>query len=117
MSGLSEDIEEFVTSHEPKAVTESVVASKNHPNTEVNHDETYYGLDQIPTEHERATLRRVPDTIPLSTFRKSYLLLWLILLNTCIVIAFVELAERFSFYGSSVVFVSHLTRTIRLYNV
>src|SRR3569833_2707869 len=42
----------------------------------------------LPNEHELATLRRVPDKIP-----------WNI-----ITIAFVELCERFSFYGTVVVF-------------
>ncbi|KAJ7676384.1 peptide transporter PTR2A [Mycena rosella] len=41
-----------------------------------------------PTEEERATLRRVADTIPWNAY----------------LIALVELAERFSFYGAGVVF-------------
>ncbi|KAH9478248.1 putative peptide transporter ptr2 [Psilocybe cubensis] len=65
-------------------------------------DALEYELDGIhdglvfPTEEERATLRRVPDTIPWS----SYL------------IAFVEGAERFSFYGSSVVFTNFIQRSL-----
>ncbi|KAF9480589.1 peptide transporter PTR2A [Pholiota conissans] len=50
----------------------------------------------FPTEEERATLRRVPDSIPWA----SYL------------IAIVEFAERFSFYGSSVVFTNFIQRPL-----
>ncbi|KAG6895513.1 hypothetical protein C0992_000897 [Termitomyces sp. T32_za158] len=47
-----------------------------------------------PTEEEKQTLRRVSDTIPWSAY----------------LIAFVELAERFSFYGSQVVFTNFIQR-------
>nr|GAT47081.1 peptide transporter PTR2A [Mycena chlorophos] len=50
----------------------------------------------FPTEEERATLRRVPDTIPWAAY----------------LIAFVELAERFSFYGSSVVFTNFIQQPL-----
>ncbi|KAF8805077.1 peptide transporter PTR2A [Phlegmacium glaucopus] len=50
----------------------------------------------FPTEEERATLRRVPDSIPWNAY----------------LIAFVELAERFSFYGSSVVFTNFIQRKL-----
>src|SRR3569833_1373995 len=46
----------------------------------------------LPNEHELATLRRVPDKIP-----------WNI-----ITIAFVELCERFSFYGTVAVFTNFI---------
>ncbi|KAG6865299.1 hypothetical protein C0991_003684 [Blastosporella zonata] len=49
-----------------------------------------------PTEEEKATLRRVSDTIPWNAY----------------LIAFVELAERFSFYGSSVVFTNFIQRKL-----
>ncbi|KAF7340570.1 Peptide transporter PTR2A [Mycena sanguinolenta] len=61
-----------------------------------------YELDGIhdglifPTEEERATLRRVPDSIPWNAY----------------LIAFVELAERFSFYGSSVVFTNFIQQPL-----
>ncbi|KAF8328997.1 peptide transporter PTR2A [Amanita rubescens] len=61
-----------------------------------------YELDGIhdglvfPTEEERATLRRVPDSIPWSAY----------------LIAVIELAERFSFYGSSVVFVNFIQQPL-----
>ncbi|KAJ7058459.1 PTR2-domain-containing protein [Mycena amicta] len=45
-----------------------------------------------PTEEERATLRRVADSIPWSAY----------------LIAIVELAERFSFYGAGVVFTNFI---------
>jgi hypothetical protein len=44
-------------------------------------------LDDYPTEEEQQMLRRVPGKIPLKVFT----------------IAFVELCERFSYYGSAVV--------------
>ncbi|KAK2467309.1 hypothetical protein APHAL10511_000544 [Amanita phalloides] len=63
---------------------------------------TRYELDGIhdglefPTEEERLTLRRVPDNIPWSAY----------------LIAVVELAERFSFYGSSVVFTNFIQQRL-----
>jgi len=44
-------------------------------------------LQDFPTEEEQQILRRVPDKIPLKVFT----------------IAFVELCERFSYYGTTVV--------------
>ncbi|KDQ16329.1 hypothetical protein BOTBODRAFT_54116 [Botryobasidium botryosum FD-172 SS1] len=52
----------------------------------------------FPTEEERATLRRVSDSIPWSAY----------------LIAFIELAERFSFYGSSVVFTNFIQQPLPL---
>ncbi|PGH01111.1 POT family proton-dependent oligopeptide transporter [Blastomyces parvus] len=49
---------------------------------------------QAPTEDEQQTLRRVPDKIPWLAFS----------------IAFVELCERFSYYGTIVVFVNFIQR-------
>ncbi|KAJ3575012.1 hypothetical protein NP233_g1374 [Leucocoprinus birnbaumii] len=46
----------------------------------------------FPTEEERITLRRVADSLPWNAY----------------LIAFVELAERFSFYGSQVVFTNFI---------
>ncbi|KAJ6616047.1 POT family-domain-containing protein [Mycena sp. CBHHK59/15] len=51
---------------------------------------------QFPTDEERATLRRVPDSIPWNAY----------------LIAIVELAERFSFYGSSVVFTNFIQQPL-----
>ncbi|KAG5638605.1 hypothetical protein H0H81_011495 [Sphagnurus paluster] len=50
----------------------------------------------FPTEEERLTLRRVPDSIPWNVY----------------LIALVELAERFSFYGSSVVFTNFIQQKL-----
>jgi len=61
-----------------------------------------YELDGIhdglvfPTEEERMTLRRVSDFIPWNAY----------------LIAIVELAERFSFYGSSVVFTNFIQQPL-----
>ncbi|KAJ7098210.1 POT family-domain-containing protein [Mycena crocata] len=54
-------------------------------------DGIHDGLE-FPTDEERATLRRVSDAIPWNAY----------------LIAFVEAAERFSFYGSSVVFTNFI---------
>ncbi|KAF8964520.1 peptide transporter PTR2A [Flammula alnicola] len=51
---------------------------------------------EYPTEEERATLRRVPDTLPWNAY----------------LIAIVELAERFSFYGSNVVFTNFIQKPL-----
>lgn len=61
--------------------------------------ETYSAQDvqlhhDSPTEEEKATLRRVPDKIDY----RAYL------------IAFVELCERFSYYGTTVVFTNFIQR-------
>lgn len=66
------------------------------------HSEKHHltGLEDFPTEEEMHTLRRVADYIPLKLFT----------------IAFIELCERFSYYGTIVVvcssspfhFVAHL---------
>ncbi|KAK2814077.1 hypothetical protein FQN50_000481 [Emmonsiellopsis sp. PD_5] len=51
---------------------------------------------EYPTEEEIRTLRRVPDRIPWITFS----------------IAFVELCERFSYYGTTIVFVNFIQREL-----
>lgn len=48
--------------------------------------------DDIPTVEELATLRRVPNHIPTKIFT----------------IAFIELCERFSYYGTTVVFTNFI---------
>jgi hypothetical protein len=79
MAGLSGDIDEFIaTSHEPKTGAESV-ASEKHSDVLKTHDD---GLEPF-TEHELATLRRVPDFIPLNTYRKSTDHACSIVLNPC----------------------------------
>lgn len=49
-----------------------------------------------PTEEERIQLRRVPDSIPWAAY----------------LIAFIELAERFSYYGSTVVFTNFIQQKL-----
>ncbi|KAF4618863.1 hypothetical protein D9613_009972 [Agrocybe pediades] len=58
-------------------------------------DGIHDGLE-FPTEEERNTLRRVPDKVPWATY----------------LIAVIEFAERFSFYGSSVVFTNFIQRQL-----
>ncbi|KAJ7124152.1 peptide transporter PTR2A [Mycena epipterygia] len=58
-------------------------------------DDVHAGLI-FPTEEERATLRRVSDTIPWNAY----------------LIAMVEAAERFSFYGSQVVFTNFIQHAL-----
>ncbi|TFK37850.1 POT family-domain-containing protein [Crucibulum laeve] len=58
-------------------------------------DGIHDGLE-FPTDEERATLRRVADKIPWAAY----------------LIAVVELAERFSFYGSSVVFTNFIQQPL-----
>ncbi|KAI0674348.1 MFS peptide transporter [Trametes maxima] len=58
-------------------------------------DGIHDGLE-FPTEEERATLRRVSDPIPWTTY----------------LIAFCELAERFSYYGCTVVFTNFLQQPL-----
>ncbi|KAF9269554.1 PTR2-domain-containing protein [Marasmius fiardii PR-910] len=58
-------------------------------------DEIHYGLE-FPTEEERQTLRRVSDTLPWNAF----------------LIAIVEMAERFSYYGCTVVFTNFIQQSL-----
>ncbi|KIL56425.1 hypothetical protein M378DRAFT_172730 [Amanita muscaria Koide BX008] len=62
---------------------------------EYEFDEIHAGLE-FPTEEERLTLRRVSDAIPWNAY----------------LIAFVELAERFSFYGCTVVFTNFIQQPL-----
>ncbi|KAJ7150122.1 peptide transporter PTR2A [Mycena crocata] len=97
----------------PLAALSVVEAEKSHsldekhrghgPGEEVTHDSfSEPELDGIhdglvfPTDEERTTLRRVPDAVPWSAY----------------LIAIVELAERFSFYGSSVVFTNFIQQPL-----
>ncbi|KAF9004369.1 POT family-domain-containing protein [Cyathus striatus] len=58
-------------------------------------DDVHAGLE-FPTDEEIATLRRVADSIPWNAY----------------LIAVVELAERFSFYGSQVVFTNFIQQKL-----
>lgn len=69
-------------------------------------DGIHNGLE-FPTEKEKNTLRRVSDSIPWNAYRECLSGACHVQSFTiCLVIAIIELAERFSYYGSSVVFVS-----------
>ncbi|TDL26999.1 PTR2-domain-containing protein [Rickenella mellea] len=59
------------------------------------HDGVHDGLE-LPTEDEKATLRRVPDKIPWNAYT----------------VAFIELAERFSYYGTTVVFTNFIQQPL-----
>ncbi|TWU73802.1 hypothetical protein ED733_004455 [Metarhizium rileyi] len=54
------------------------------------------GTTMLPTAEELATLRRVPNRIPMKLFT----------------IAFIELCERFSYYGSAVVFTNFIQQPL-----
>jgi POT family proton-dependent oligopeptide transporter len=56
--------------------------------------ENYFDDELLPTPEELATLRRIPDKIPLKVYT----------------IAMVELLERFSYYGTSAVFVNFIQK-------
>ncbi|KAF9259273.1 peptide transporter PTR2A [Marasmius fiardii PR-910] len=90
---MATDRAEFAAVHEAEVKNEkenhnlTVSSSKDEPELDGIHD----GLE-FPTEEEMLTLRRVADNVPWN----SYL------------IAFVEMAERFSYYGTSVVFTNFI---------
>ncbi|TFK84976.1 oligopeptide transporter [Polyporus arcularius HHB13444] len=58
-------------------------------------DGVHDGLE-FPTQEEKQTLRRVSDTLPISAY----------------LIAFCELAERFSYYGSTVVYTNFIQQPL-----
>ncbi|KAL0572403.1 hypothetical protein V5O48_009564 [Marasmius crinis-equi] len=59
-------------------------------------DDTAHDGLQFPTEEERQNLRRVSDTLPWNAF----------------LIAIVEMAERFSYYGCSAVFTNFIQQSL-----
>lgn len=82
MSGF--DTEDAVVGADHDLALAETVPEKHH------HDHDGSDLsddDDYPTEDEMKTLRRMPDKIPWKAFP----------------IAFVELCERFSYYGTTVV--------------
>ncbi|KAJ7702765.1 peptide transporter PTR2A [Mycena rosella] len=91
MAGLQTDADAIV------AHTEVMMHEKRDPSEKSDSvhelDGIHDGLE-FPTEEERATLRRVSDSLPWNAY----------------LIAMVEAAERFSFYGSSVVFTNFIQR-------
>ena len=79
-----------------------VTCSNEKPNEEVNNNldaEEYPSVDtdegREPTEQEMSTLRHVSSSIPLS----------------CWLVAIVELAERFSYFGLAAPFQNYMQRT------
>ncbi|KAF7301619.1 hypothetical protein MIND_00727400 [Mycena indigotica] len=80
---LKEEKAELELAFDTKSLTESAPLEMN--------DGVHDGLE-FPTDEERATLRRVSDSLPWNVY----------------LIAFVEAAERFSFYGSSIVFTNFI---------
>ncbi|KAJ3514471.1 hypothetical protein NLJ89_g2360 [Agrocybe chaxingu] len=93
MAGLQGDVDALAAAAEIKK--HDSISTEKHSEMEHELDGVHDGL-VFPTEEERATLRRVPDTIPWNAY----------------LIAIVELAERFSFYGSSVVFTNFIQQPL-----
>lgn len=80
MSGLNTE-DAVAGTHHDLALTETVPEKHDREGSDLTDD------DDFPTEDEMKTLRRVPDKVPWKAFP----------------IAFVELCERFSYYGTTVV--------------
>ncbi|EPE24804.1 MFS general substrate transporter [Glarea lozoyensis ATCC 20868] len=86
------------------AVPPSVVPGEGQTTKEVSSAHPVYRSDEydeeiegeLPTEEEFQTLRRVPDKIP-----------WIIY-----TVAFIELCERFSYYGTTVVFTNFIQQPL-----
>ncbi|CAA7270518.1 unnamed protein product [Cyclocybe aegerita] len=93
MAGLQGDADALMAAAEIKK--HDSISTEKHSELDHELDGIHDGL-VFPTEEERATLRRVPDTIPWNAY----------------LIAIVELAERFSFYGSSVVFTNFIQQPL-----
>lgn len=95
MAGVQVEADLAALSHvkqqEDEKGSPSVVSSEHGHELDGIHD----GLE-FPTEEERATLRRVSDTIPWNAY----------------LIAVVELAERFSYYGCQVVFTNFIQQPL-----
>jgi POT family proton-dependent oligopeptide transporter len=96
MAGLQHDTDALAAlSH---AENEKRFSTEKHSQSDIAEHEPDHELDGIhdglefPTEEEKLTLRRVPDSVPWAAY----------------LIALVEFAERFSFYGSSVVFTNFI---------
>ncbi|KAK0501462.1 POT family-domain-containing protein [Armillaria luteobubalina] len=95
MAGVQAEADLAALSHvkqqEDEKGSPSVVSSEHDHVLDGIHD----GLE-FPTEEERATLRRVSDSIPWNAY----------------LIAVVELAERFSYYGCQVVFTNFIQQPL-----
>ncbi|KAJ6521164.1 POT family-domain-containing protein [Mycena vulgaris] len=93
MAGLQTDAGAIAAASEVKKHDASYPSEKSELESMHELDGVHDGL-VFPTDEERATLRRVADDIPWPAY----------------LIASVEAAERFSFYGSSVVFTNFIQR-------
>jgi proton-dependent oligopeptide transporter, POT family len=81
---------------------------------EAEFDEAHAGLE-FPTEHDKLTLKKVSDTLPYAAYCSStFFLCRVIDLTECYmaVIAVVEMAERFSFYGCTIVFTNYIQQPL-----
>lgn len=90
MSGLASDDVVIGAKHDP-ALAEAI------PEKHENDTGSDLTEDDYPTQEELKTLRRVPDKVPWKAFP----------------IAFVELCERFSYYGTTVVCEWHYVTIVR----
>ncbi|OCH86995.1 oligopeptide transporter [Obba rivulosa] len=98
MAGLQADTDIMAGLAESK--NREVIYEKNVASSSIDHeshelDGVHDGLE-FPTAEERETLRRVPDAVPWNAY----------------LIAVVELAERFSYYGASVVFTNFIQQPL-----
>ncbi|KAK2748515.1 hypothetical protein FQN57_000648 [Myotisia sp. PD_48] len=92
--GSREDIPRYTSALDEKEIpaVQAIATNGLHDS-----DDEHTGLRrEIPTDEEIRTLRRVSDHIPWITFS----------------IAFVELCERFSYYGTTIVFVNFIQRPL-----
>lgn len=95
--------------HQVDALSEKKTSSDDHVASSLYYDDDgiHDGLES-PTEEELRTLRRVSDKIPWSAYSTCLVSLCYRrqILSQISVVTFVEVTERFSTIGSSVVFVS-----------
>jgi POT family proton-dependent oligopeptide transporter len=94
MAGLQRDTDIVAAISDVKKI-DSIPSDGGSSRLDHELDGIHDGLE-FPTDEEIATLRRVSDSIPWNAY----------------LIAIVELAERFSFYGSSVVFVNFIQQPL-----
>ncbi|KAJ5569355.1 hypothetical protein N7450_011841 [Penicillium hetheringtonii] len=82
-----------------KAISHDIAVDEKHGivvESSPPYEENVDDLKMIPTDEELATLRRVSGSLPWTTFT----------------VAFVELCERFSYYGTTAVFVNFIQRPL-----
>ena len=117
MAGLQTDTDALAAiAHAEKSHTrgsDSLYDNKGDAEAPVQ-DGIHDGLE-FPTEEEKKTLRRVADTIPWNVYRQ-----WLAITrpsgicssSRLLVVAFIELVERFSYYGTTVVFTNFIQQPL-----